>query len=51
MDELVGKRFGRWTFLSECNYRTKGGNKIKAYNCVCDCGTWKIRWRRQMDKS
>lgn len=42
MDELVGKRFGHWTVLSECNYRTKGGNKIKAYNCVCDCGTKRV---------
>lgn len=38
--KFVGEKIGLLTILSEIpNYRTSGGTKIRAFHCVCDCGT------------
>lgn len=37
--DLTGKRFGRWTVVSESNLRDCNGNIM--WNCKCDCGRQK----------
>lgn len=34
--DLTGKRFGRWTVVSESDLRDCNGNIM--WNCKCDCG-------------
>ena len=38
--DLVGKRFGYLTVLSECpeRYVSPSGNKCRKYRCKCECG-------------
>ena len=37
--DLAGKRFGRYTVIDEVySVRTCSGIKLRAWNCVCDCG-------------
>ena len=37
--DLTGRRFGHLTVLYEAtSHYTKGGNKMRAWTCVCDCG-------------
>lgn len=41
--DLVGKKFGRLTVVSEAEKRyTKGGHSKRMWNCACDCGNKKI---------
>lgn len=35
MDDLIGKKFGRWTVI---RYSHKDKNRIKYYICKCECG-------------
>ena len=39
MSEFIGKRYGRWSILSESINKSKDGRK-QVY-CLCDCGTQK----------
>ena len=36
--ELIGKKFGRLTVESLAESKIRGGRKVTAFNCVCDCG-------------
>lgn len=38
--DLTGKRFGRWTVISESDLRDCNGNIV--WNCRCDCGREKV---------
>lgn len=38
--KFVGEKIGLLTVLSEIpNYQTSGGTKIRAFHCICECGT------------
>lgn len=36
VDEMIGKKFGKLTVISECSKHDKFGYKV--YKCLCDCG-------------
>lgn len=39
VEDLTGKKFGRWTVLGRAEDRyDKNGYVIKYWNCICDCG-------------
>lgn len=39
IEDLTGKRFGRWTVVSQA---PKGKIPVRLWNCVCDCGNTQI---------
>lgn len=42
MDNLIGKKFGRWTVQSHSHHILDNrGQKLNYFNCVCECGTQK----------
>ena len=41
--DMIGKRFGRLVVVNEVESHTKpSGQVIAMYNCLCDCGNYKI---------
>lgn len=44
VNDLTGKRFGRWTVLNKTDpFVRKDGKTESQYVCKCDCGTIKVR--------
>lgn len=40
-DNLIGRRFGKLTVLSEAGFVThSSGKRSRLYNCLCDCGNY-----------
>lgn len=39
MDEMIGRRFGRWVVVSKSDIKK---HNAAWYNCRCDCGTEKV---------
>lgn len=42
MEIKIGSKIGRWKVLSEERFKRRNGKSVKAWKCVCDCGTEKV---------
>lgn len=44
-DDLIGTKVGKWTILS---FASKGSRGEKRFNCLCECGSEKIIFAREL---
>lgn len=43
MDDLTGRKYGRWTVIKRAeNHITSGGYSVTMWNCVCKCGNIRV---------
>lgn len=49
-DSMIGKKFGLLTVLSFNGYSQTTKDKIKMYNCICECGKYTVASKKALNK-